>query len=458
MRSFLIRVSTEVFAAWLLLAGAAAAQGQTDRVDPESASGLDYYAQGGVVVNGVAYFTAADQFRRPGIRRTDDFPSVVAFDVRTFRKLKTYPFSKTYDSSPLVVQTKDGAWLVIAHEHLNQRTVARNRDTGDVAWVSAANQPGRIFFGYSYYRCKGGSRIILAPAANGLHAMSAETGQDLWWVQQRKTHAVTPCVDQERGWVFYQCDGKVLKIRVQDGKILKSVGVAAPNRCMSWNTVLAKDAHGYFVATRWYGKPEWDSAIRVYDQDLRLIWERKDLPVGKKSTLTYAEGKLVVGGGNCWSQKYEGDAWKRVVAYAIATGRIAWECDASEYQFTSIMNVPYYNGYFYAETQNGPHASQLLRIRASDGEIVEVLDYGRPVTSCATCIIGHGNVFSGDLHEDRVVVTKIAEGSSADWPGPFGDPQTNQMALPHEPQAKLVPMRELTPDGFRGQFRGGSEQ
>ena len=274
--------------------------------------------------------------------------------------------------------------------------------------------------------------------------MCAETGEDLWWVQQAKTHAVTPCVDQKRGWVFYQSNGKVLKIRAADGKVLKAVSVAAPNRCMSWNTVLADDAHGYFVASRWYGKPEWDSAIRVYGKDLHLVWEREDLPLGKKSTLTYAEGNLVVGGGNSWSEKYEGDAWKRVVAYAIASGRIAWECDASKHRFTSIMNIPYYNGYLYAETQNGPDASQLLRIRASDGEIVEVLDYRRPITSCATCIMAHGHLFSGDLHEDRIVVTKIAEGSRADWPGPFGDPQTNQMALPDESQAKLVPMRETS--------------
>jgi hypothetical protein len=42
-----------------------------------------------------------------------------------------------------------------------------------------------------------------------------------------------------------------------------------------------------------------------------------------------------------------------------------------------------------------------------------------------------------------VVATKIAENSTLDWPGPFGDPQTNQMALPHEPGAKLVPMQEI---------------
>ena len=41
-----------------------------------------------------------------------------------------------------------------------------------------------------------------------------------------------------------------------------------------------------------------------------------------------------------------------------------------------------------------------------------------------------------------IVVTKIAENSKMDWPGPFGNPQTNQFALPDEPGATLVPMFE----------------
>lgn len=35
-----------------------------------------------------------------------------------------------------------------------------------------------------------------------------------------------------------------------------------PNVCISRNTVLVNDSRGHFVATRWYGKPECDSAIR----------------------------------------------------------------------------------------------------------------------------------------------------------------------------------------------------
>ena len=89
---------------------------------------------------------------------------------------------------------------------------------------------------------------------------------------------------------------------------------------------------------------------------------------------------------------------------------MVWKCDLSKYAYTCILNVPYYNGYFYAETQDGRHAatSKLFRINAADGQLQEVLDYGRKISSCAPCIIARGRVLSGDLHEDRTVATKIA--------------------------------------------------
>jgi hypothetical protein len=79
--------------------------------------------------------------------------------------------------------------------------------------------------------------------------------------------------------------------------------------------------------------------------------------------------------------------------------------------------------------------------------LVETLDYGRPISSYAPCIIAHGRVLSGDLGEDRIVVTEIVENSKLDWPGPFGDPQTNTFALAEKPDTKLVPMREIHPAG-----------
>jgi hypothetical protein len=408
--------------------------------------GLDYYSQGGVVVDGIAYFTADDSSRRPGFhgKESPDFPCAAAFGVEDYRIVRRYPVRKTYDSSPFVIQKRDGSWLVLAHEHQNTRTVAVGRDTGKIQWISVANQPGELFFGYSYFQCPDGSKLILMACRNGLHAVSSETGQDTWWVRENAIGGITPCVDQANGWVYYQCTGKVLKIRADKGEILKSTEVAHPVGGISGNTVLVKDSYGYFVATRWYGAKEWDSAIRVFDQNLNLLWERTKLPSGKKDTLTYANGKLVTGSGNSWSKNYTGHDWKYIAAYAIGSGRVIWKCGLDDHEYLSIANVPYYNGFFYAETQDrSPYKSKLFRIQASDGRLAEVLEYGRPILSCAPCIIARGKIFSGDLWEDRIVVTRIAENSKADWPGPFCHPQTNQNALPEESGAKCVPMQEL---------------
>jgi hypothetical protein len=416
--------------------------------------GLEYYSQGGVVVDGVVYFTANDDSSRPGFRGKESagFPHVEAFGVDDYRMIQRYPVSETYDSSPFVTRKRDGAWLVLAHEYKKSRTIALARDSGEVQWISLANQPGSLFFGYSYYERGDGSKLILIACGNGLHAMSSETGQDVWWVKQKPSDndcvyppgGITPCVDQANGWIFYQWTGKVLKIRAEDGKVLKSAVVTHPAGVVCWNTVLVNDSFGYFVGTRWLGEQEWGSAVRVFDGDLKLVWERTKLPFGNKDTLTYAGGKLITGSGNAWSHKYTGRAWKYIPAYAIDDGRIVWRCDLADYDYTNILNVPYYNGFFYAETQDRPPiSSKVFRIRGSDGRLEEVLNYDRPMTSCAQCIIAHGKIFSGDLWEDRIVVTKIAEGSKADWPGPFGDPQTNPMALPDEPGARNVAMQEL---------------
>jgi len=238
-----------IIAAISLHAGITLSQDSQKLVDPQSPSGLDFYAQGGVVVDGIAYFTSTDGSRRKGVQKSAQFPAVVAFDVQSLKKIRTYRFAQTYDSTPLVFQKKDGTWLVIAHEHKKARTLALNRDTGEVEWASEANQPGALFFGYSYFNRDDGSKLILMACANGLHAMSGETGEDVWWVQGRSTGGVTPCVDQKNGTIYYQCNGKVLKVLAADGQVLKTVGVSKPSSCISWNTLLVNDSNGYFVAT-----------------------------------------------------------------------------------------------------------------------------------------------------------------------------------------------------------------
>lgn len=439
----------------LLLAArsAPAQEGPGDKPVISSPEGLglggDCYAQGGVVVDGVAYFTADHSFSK--YWKADDFPFGVAFDLERFERIRTYPFADTYDSSPLVIQRRDGSWIVLAHEYQAERTVALERDTGAVAWISPANQPGAYFFGYSWYQRADGTKLVFAAMTNGLHALSAETGEEVWWLERTSTGGVTPCVDQAAGVVYYQRDGEVLKVRAADGTVLASHEVTAPNNVTSWNTVLVDDEHGPLIATYWFGLKggigakgmQWNAALRVFDPELNLVWERAHLPAPKKSTLTYAQGKLVIGTGGHWAGRYEGEAWKYLVAYDVRNGNEAWRCDLRAHDFSYIMNVPYAWGSFYAETTG--RSSKLLRIDAATGELLDVLDYGASIGSCAQPIIARGLLLSGDLTRDGVVATRLAEGSTADWPGPFCDPQTNTYALPDEPGARPVPMVELRP-------------
>jgi outer membrane protein assembly factor BamB len=444
-----------VFLVMVLLATGAEAQ----QIDAESGKpiihdadgsvwGTDHFAQGGIVVDGVAYFLA-DQKYTPNLKASD-FPYGVAFHTDTLWKIRTYPFEDTYDSTPLVIQRLDGSWIVVAHEYLRERTVALRRESGEVAWISAANQPGAYFFGYSYYVREDGSKLLLQAATNGLHAISAEDGSEVWWLERRTGGGATPCVDQAAGVAYYQIDGRVLKVRLADGAVLASAEVGPPNSVVSWNTVLVDDREEPLVATYWFGFSggrgekgmQWNAAIRVFDAGLNLVWERTGLPAPKKSTLTYAEGKLVIGAGGHWAGDYEGEDWKFIIAYDVRTGEEAWRCDLREQSFRFIMNVPYAWGSFYAEA-TGRDDARLFRIDAATGELLDVVEYDTPVSSCAQPIIARGLMLSGDLSRDGIVVTRLAEGSTADWPGPFGDPQTNTNALPPEPHATPVPMREI---------------
>jgi hypothetical protein len=155
---------------------------------------------------------------------------------------------------------------------------------------------------------------------------------------------------------------------------------------------------------------------------------------------------VVTGFGNGWAKNYTGSDWKKIIAYRVGSGEVAWTCDLSGHEFTCIPNVPYFNGHFYAESQGSPPLTgKLFRIDARSGKVESMLEYGRAITSCAPSIIAGGRLLSGDLWEDEIVVTQLAEGARGQWPGPFGDPQTNTYAAQSEPQAKPAKLREMRP-------------
>lgn len=422
--------------------------------------GLKHYSQGGVAIDGVIYFTGNHtDFYSQGRTKGPDFPYVEAFEADTFKKIRSYDFGNTYDSAPFVVRTEDGRWLVLAHVIGRDQTVARDRDTGRVAWTSPANQPGKYFFGYTDYQCGDGSKILYQAAYNGLHALSAADGTELWH-HKANAAGVTPCVDQERGVIYYQSHGRMTKLRPEDGKVLKTRPVSRPNGCRSWNTVLVDDEHGYYVATYWHEQPHYSSAIRVFDGNLKLVWEKTGLPMNKKYTLCYARGKLYAGTGNWWNP-YQGDAWRYAAAYHIDSGDVAWKRDLSSFKFLAIFNIIYCGGSIFVETANGAPplkkrmlpgepASHIFRMSADDGRMEEVFRYPHGVNSCAPCMSANGKIFSGDLVSDDIMVTRIATGADWDWPGAFGHAQKHTMAVPDKPALTLVSMKRLTcADGQR---------
>ena len=78
MRAVRISIGAATLAALFCFGGNAPAQ-QSDTGNSQSESGLDFYCQGGIVVEGIAYFTSTDGSRRKGVRKLDDFPSIVSF-------------------------------------------------------------------------------------------------------------------------------------------------------------------------------------------------------------------------------------------------------------------------------------------------------------------------------------------------------------------------------------------
>lgn len=417
-----------------------------------SANDITGYCQGGIAQNGTVYVTGdhgAGWWMGLPEKSQTDYPYVGSFNVTNGAAIQTYDFDDTYDSTPMLVQQTNGTWLIVAHEYMNERTVALNRDTGALVWTSPANQPGVYFFAYATYVRSDGITVILSANRYGLHALSAEDGTELWTISNGGyDDGITPCVDQSAGFVYYQSHGQLHKINGETGAIVKSVAVSVQSQCVTWNTVLVDDAYGKYIATYWIGAAswtvQWASAIRVYDADLNLVWEHKNLPHGKKHVLTYFDGKLTTGPGNDGAGGYTGNAWKRITAYHIADGSEAWTCDLSEYLNANhfISSIPCFNGYLFADTQ-GYGDNIIFKINASSGALEEVFRREAPASSCAQSFITHGKLFSGERFSDRMLVTEIATNSFAEWSSAFGLPRQHTMTLASETGAGLVAMQAL---------------
>lgn len=424
------------------------------------AGNLPGYAQGGVVADGLGYFVAGSRHLCCG----KNYPNVAAFDLKTLRIVRTYDFGLLGDSTPLVVSQKNGNWIVIGHEGRRNRTVAYHRDSGRLAWISAANQPGDMFFGFSYYTRSDGAKILLVRADDGLHAVSAENGREVWHV--RRQGGMTPAVDQKAGAVYYQSCGCLDKINAATGRVIKSVPVffgqsGESAKCVSGNTLLVKDQYGCFVVTCWNNLRLCSSTIKVFDRNLKPVWQTGPRLMSKKATLCYHGGMLFTGFGDSWSvrdyQRLPDNAWKKICAFKIDCGKIGWECDLSAYPVLDIQGVIYCRGLIIAQTTwLAPYHVFVLDART--GRLIEVYDkLGRWASSCAQPLLSGGRLFNGDYNSNSILAVQIGSGQATDWPGAFGDPQLHHMAAPDDallPEGMAPRSKKLLVGDFKNHKTG----
>ena len=401
---------------------------------PHSIAG---YSQGGTVVDSVAYFTANSyqEMADPGKvwqnERPMPYPFAASFCINSFKKIRTYDFEDTYDSTPIVLESS-GRMIIAAHQYKAMKTSAFDVQTGEKLWDSPANQGGALFFGYSYYHSKKGLLLIVC-SDSGLHALDALTGREEWFFPS--PHGVTPCVDQGKGRIYYQYNGGISILDASSGLCLSSLSVDNPAVCISWNTVLAGEGKDKRIVTYWYEKGFFGSCIRVYDMELKFIWEKKGIPASRKATLCCADAKIFIGSGDHWQQDYiklKDQSWKTISAYDLYTGKTAWLTSMHEYEYSCIPNIIYCNGWLIAESQTNicgfPYLVFVLN--AKNGEILRLWYRKGPANSCAPPVFSSGMLLSGDLISDNVLVTRLGEGENSDWIGAFGDGQTHSMTAP----------------------------
>ncbi|MGV8092958.1 MAG: PQQ-binding-like beta-propeller repeat protein [Mangrovibacterium sp.] len=383
----------------------------------------------GMVKNGIGYFQNLDG------------TGVKAVDLDTYERLWEYQFEDVYDVSPLVEQKGDGTWLILEHERANGRVKALYLSDGETAWISDNNIPYIGGTGFSFYVNHAGLSVILAKGSNGLHALSVEDGKELWFSPAQSWFGTIPAVDQVNRWIYSQSFEEIKKIDAETGKVLKSAYIRPEAMTAHTNTLLVNDRHGYYIATvNWNGHVDEGNMI-VYDSCLNVIW-KKDRYVERLSSLSYHDGLLYSAQCGGWYdyllKKTEHKNWKHITAFKINDGSVMWDLDLSRYNYTNMHDVIYCNGYLYAITDNTgtpePLNRLLFRIDAADGRLVEMLDFGYPLSICASPVITNGKLFEAG------VVTVLGEGEKSDWYGQYGNGQLNHFAANDSSVTRIVEM------------------
>jgi hypothetical protein len=383
--------------------------------DHSNASGLS--SEYGNIRNGIGYF------------QDPNGTDVKAVDLDSFEELWTYKFEDMYDVSPMIERTNDGTWLIIEHERANGRINARYLADGEEAWISDNNIPYIGGTGFNYYINKEGLTEVLAKGSNGLHALSIEDGSELWFTPAQSWFSTIPAVDQKNRWIYSQSFERVDKINAETGKVIRSKFTKPEAMTTHSNTLLVYDEFGYYIATANWNGNVLNGDVAVYDSSLNVVW-KKDRLLERLSSICYHDGMLFSAQCGGWylsqnklTDKYD---WKNITAFDIRNGDIKWNLSLAKYKYDNIEDVVYCNNYLYAITDNiGSQIKSnrlLFKIRASDGLLEEVLDFGFPRSICASPVISDGKLFEAGIP------TLLGEGEKCDWYGQYGVRQLNHNA------------------------------
>ena len=271
--------------------------------------------------------------------------------------------------------------------------------------------------------------VQASDSPGGLHCISADTGQQKWWFNpQGNMRGHTPAVDQDNGIIYFQTRHRLWKINALNGALIKFTAVNNPagGGMGSGNTVLVNDAHGYFIATAYNDYVAYGGGVKVYDQELNLVWQDTNLMLNLKTVMAYHDGVLYVGIGNSFGYSeilawYDGELENAGVrAYDITNGNLLWEyiCDPTALHGTNakgVIDVIYCNGYVLF-TDGSATDTSVYVLNASTGTLLKkwTADDGSH-SACAPAAFSGGRFYFGSLAADRVKVIQVGTGLYEDW-------------------------------------------